>query len=100
MIQERFPEPTGKGRRKLLPISYILDQILFVLETHLEVNNASWKTVYHYFSLWSRANLFEKAYKHFMSWYTKMHGLSQELIVDTSFIKGVYGRDCVGPSPF
>ncbi len=93
------------GRYRKLSYEYILDRIIFVLVTgcqwtKLEVENGSWKTVYHYFSVWSKANLFEYAYQDILSVYSKTRGLSEELIVDTSFIKNVFGRNCVGPSPF
>lgn len=93
------------GRHRKHSYDYILDRILFVLVTgcqwsRLEVENGSWKTIYHYFSLWSKANLFEKAYEDVLRVYRKIKGRTQEVIVDTSFIKNVFGTDCVGPSPF
>ena len=93
------------GRVRKLSVEYILDRIVHVLTTgcqwrKLEVVNGSWKTVYHYFSLWSSANLFEHAYHNIVNVYSKVKGLSDQLIVDTSFIKNVFGKDCVGPSPF
>lgn len=94
----------ARGRKKRLSTEYIVDRIMQVLVTgsqwsHLEVNGGSWKTVYHYFSEWSRAKLFEKAYVHLLNVYSKRRP-SSALIVDTSFIKNVFGRNCVGPSPF
>jgi len=103
----RYALPDGRhiGRRRSLSIPYIIDRIIFVLETgiqwsHLEVIGGSWKTIYHYFSSWSKANLFERAYQHLIKVYVKTRGLSKEIIVDTSFIKNVFGRNCIGPSPF
>ena len=97
--------PINCGRRRQLSFEYILERILYVLTTgcqwsKLEVTGGSWKTVYHYFSRWSDANLFKHAHDDLIRVYTKTKGLSKELIVDTSFIKNVFGRDCVGPSPF
>ena len=96
---------TQSGRYRKLSYEYILDRIIFVLVTgcqwtKLEVVNGSWKTIYHYFSIWSKANIFEYAYQDILNVYSKIKGISDELIVDTSFIKNVFGRDCVGPSPF
>jgi len=93
------------GRYRKLSYEYILDRINFVLTTgcqwsKLEVVNGSWKTIYHYFSIWSKASIFESAYGDVLKVYRKVKGVSDEIIVDTSFIKNVFGRDCVGPSPF
>jgi len=91
--------------RRRISIDYVLDRILHVLTTgsqwsHLEVKGGSWKTIYHYFIKWSNAHLFQKAYHHLLSVYFKINPLSERVVVDTSFIKNVFGRDCVGPSPF
>jgi len=67
---------------------------------NLDPKECSWKTVYHYFSLWSKANLFENAYLKLLDVYKKIKPLSKHLIVDTSYIKNVYGADCIGRSPF
>lgn len=92
------------GRKRKLSIDYIVDRIFHVLRTgcqwrHLEVDGGSWKTVYHYFSVWSKENLFEKSYEHLLNLYSR-NGISKKLIVDTSFVKNVFGRNCTGPSPF
>ena len=96
---------TPSGRYRKHSYEYILDRILYVLVTgcqwsKLEVANGSWKTIYHYFSVWSKASLFEKAYSDVLQVYQKTKGKTKEVIVDTSFIKNVFGKDCVGPSPF
>lgn len=93
------------GRRRTLSFPYILDRILHVLQSgcqwsKLHVENGSWKTIYHYFSLWSKSNLFHHAYLDLLRVYRKVKGSSGVLIADTSFVKNVFGRDCVGPSPF
>lgn len=96
---------TPRGRSRKLTFEYVLDRVMYVLMTgcqwtKLEVVNGSWKSIYHYFSLWSKANLFEKAYDDVIKVYQKVKGRTREIIVDTSFIKNVFGRNCVGPSPF
>ena len=93
------------GRSRKLSFDYIIDRIFHLLTTgcqwtKLEVHNGSWKTIYYYFSLWSDNNLFEMAYSDVLKVYLKVKGFSEELIVDTSFIKNVFGRDCTGASPF
>lgn len=64
----------------------------------LPVTGGCWKTVYHYFAKWSKAHIFEGAHQDLVKFYTR-HGLSGELVVDTSFVKNVWGRDCLGRSP-
>lgn len=83
----------------------MINRIMYVLESgcqwsHLEVPGGSWKTIYHYFSVWSKAHLFESAYKKVLNVYLNKRGTGKRLLVDTSFIKNVFGKDCVGPSPF
>ena len=105
VIREYQQSPTSQGRKRKVSLEYILDQILHVLRTgsqwcNLNPKECSWKTVYHYFSLWSKANLFEKGYLKLLEVYKKIKPLSKHLIVDTSFVKNVYGTDCIGRSPF
>jgi len=102
-IKQYHSTPVVCGRRRTLKLEYVLDRIYYLLTTgcqwsKLEVANGSWKTVYHYWSLWSKANLFERAYHDLISFYIKTRGLSNELIVDTSFIRNVFGRNCVPPN--
>lgn len=104
-IKKYHGSTLAHGRPRSLQYDYLLERTFYVLTTgcqwsKLEVQGGSWKTVYHYFSLWSKANLFEHAYTDLIRVYVKSRGLSDELIVDTSFIKNVFGRNCVGPSPF
>jgi transposase len=91
------------GRPKVFDVDYIIDRIRYVLRTgcqwyHLPVENGSWQTVYRYFSLWSRQRIFEKTFIHLVKFYVKRHGLSSELVTDTSFVKNICGRDCLGKS--
>ena len=93
------------GRSRKHSFSFILDRILFVLSSgcqwsRLPVQDGSWKTIYHYFSLWSKSNLFQHAYDDLLRVYLKVRPRSTTRIVDTSFVKNVFGRQCVGPSPF
>ena len=54
----------------------------------------SYKTIFHYFSKWSKARLFEDAFY-------ELAGRIQceRAIVDTSFVKNVGGQDVVGRNP-
>ena len=93
------------GRPRSFSFSYILDRILYVLcsgcqWSRLPVSTCSWKTIYHYFSLWSKNHLFQHAYLDLVRVYLKIRPRSSTRIIDTSFVKNVFGRQCVGPSPF
>ena len=97
-------EPSSSyGRPHKLSTDYVLDRIMYILRTgcqwtSLPVQGGCWKTIYHYFSKWSKAHIFEHAYRDIVKAYSKV-GLSKQEIVDTSFVKNVWGRDCVGKSP-
>ena len=93
------------GRPRLLELDYIIDRIGYVLRTgcqwsNLPVHDASWKTIYHYFSLWSKKHVFERAFLDILRFYLRRRGgVSKNVVVDTSFVKNVWGRDCLGKSP-
>lgn len=104
-ISRFHSSPSSVGRSRSLPFPYILDRIHFVLSSgcqwsRLPVSNGSWKTIYHYFALWSKHNLFQHAYYDLLRVYRKIRPRSSTFIVDTSFVKNVFGRQCVGSSPF
>lgn len=91
------------GRPNTLSTEYILDRIVYVMKTGcqwsaLPVTGGCWKTIYHYFAKWSKARIFEGAHQDLVKFYTR-RGLSDALVVDTSFVKNVWGRDCLGRSP-
>ena len=93
------------GRPRSLSFPYILDRILFLLSSgcqwsRLPVSNGSWKTIFYYFSMWSKKHLFQHAYDDLLRVYLKIRPRSPIRIVDTSFVKNVFGCDCVGSSPF
>ena len=104
-----------RGRPQKLDDRYILDRILFVLHTgctwsRLPVTNASPKTIWAHFNSWSRRGVFEHAFHDTVRWYRKVRRIRaqrgtrdldklQRLVVDTSFVKNVYGRDVLGRNP-
>lgn len=92
------------GRPWAFPTAYLIDRIAFVLRTgcqwsNLPVEGGSWKTVYAWFSKWSKDGIFEHASRDIVQFYIRRRGLSQNLVVDTSFVKNVMGSNCVGKSP-
>ena len=76
-----------RGRAKTYPIAVVLDRIFFVCKMGCQWNQllteqCSYKTIFHYFSKWSKARLFEDAFY-------ELAGRIQceRAIVDTSFVK-------------
>ena len=93
----------GYGRPQLLSLDYVIDRIVYVLRTGCQWSNlpmkvGCWKTVYHYFAKWSKAHVFEHCYTDLLKFYAR-RGFSREIIADTSYVKNIWGRDCVGKSP-
>ena len=92
---------SNMGRKRKLNTVQILDRIFFVCQTGcqwscLPVKNASFKTVYHYFAIWSKARLFEDA---FYTCVREKQFKGGSLVIDTSFVKNVHGKDVVGKNP-
>ena len=90
-----------QGRRRKLNLAYILDRIFYVCKTgcqwsQLEVHGSSYKIVYHYFNLWSKAHIFESVFYTVVNERTPQDG---PLVVDTSFVKNVHGKDVTGRNP-
>ena len=84
---ENRKKRSPQGRSRKLSISYILDRIFYVCKTgcqwsQLEVQGSSYKTVYHHFNAWSKAqtNAFYQAV-------TSLPSLQGSLVVDTSYVK-------------
>lgn len=99
--QRRSKWPT-LGRKRKMNSAQVLDRILYICRTgcqwsQLPVEGVSYKTVYHYFALWSKARLFENVF------YTLANAVSSTgqgtLVLDTSFVKNVHGSDVLGPNP-
>jgi hypothetical protein len=60
------------------------------------VHNSSYKTVFHYFNLWSKARIFEDVFYETVKGRVPIGGA---VAVDTSFVKNVYGKDVTGRNP-
>lgn len=62
----------------------------------------TWYTVYHRFIKWSKCNIFKKAYDAILNVYSKCRATRDPIhymFSDTTFIKNLFGEDCVGPCP-
>ena len=89
--------PRGRGRT--YSIAFVLDRIFFVCRTGCQWNQVpteqcSYKTIFHYFSKWSKARLFENVFYDFAR-----RIKCKQAVVDTSFVKNVCGKDVVGRNP-
>ena len=90
-----------QGRRRKLSVAYILERRFYVCKTgcqcsQLEVPESSYKTVYHYFILWSKARLFENV---FYAAVIARQPVGGFVVVDASFVKNVFDRDVTGRNP-
>ena len=98
---KRIKHPT-LGRKRKINTAQLLDHMMYVCRSgcqwkELPVTNVSHKTVYHYFALWSKARLFENVFDQMARGVASIsHGA---LVVDTTFIKNVFGTDVLGPNP-
>lgn len=101
----RSHTPSHAGRPRSLPFTFILDRIHYILSSgcqwsQIPLSMGSWKTIHHYFTIWSKHNVFHLAYNDLLRVYRKIRPKSNIVIVDTSFVKNIYGSDCIGKSPF
>jgi putative transposase len=93
-------KPLPGGRPRILSSTQLLDKILYICRTGCQWSflpmecKGSYKTVYHYFRLWSKYRVFEDAFYNLATTYRQQHQYS--LIVDSSFVKNVYGRQVCG----
>ena len=91
----------SRGPHVKLSVAYIIDRVYYVCKTGcqwstLEVEGGSYKTIFHYFNLWSKARLFEHA---FFALSSSKPFITGPLSIDTSFVKNVFGRDVIGRNP-
>ena len=98
---ESHKRRSRQGRHRKLTIAYILNRIFYVCKTgcqwsQLEVPGSSFKTIYHHFNIWSKAHVFENAFYQAVN---SRASLGSSLVVDTSYVKNVFGRDVTGRNP-
>jgi transposase len=99
-----YSNTSHRGRKKITSAAELLDKIFHVCRTGcpwrgLERNGgAAPMTVYHYFNLWSKRRVFEKAFEDLATTYMRTSP-AKPLVVDTSFVKNIYGVEVVGRNP-
>jgi transposase len=108
-IDEHFPPKKCGSPRKLKTIE-ALHYCFLVLRSGMPWRtleycirgNYTWHTIFYRFKQWNRKNIFEKAYNKLLVLYNKRRELRHPIsfvFSDTSFIKNIFGVNCVGPSP-
>lgn len=109
-IDQRMPV-SHRGAPRQLSTKDVLTLTVFVaksgipwrcLQPCVSSQMITWHLVYKRFKSWVNKNLLEQAYKHILSLYHKRRILRKPINImftNTTFIKSIFGRDCVGPSP-
>ena len=105
-VDEAFP-PSKLGRPRNNSTMECIDYIYTLLRTGTQwcnlICNGSYKTINNTFHKWNRDGIFEKSYKHFLRIYVQKRRVSlnpiNKHIIDTTFVKNIYGIDCVGRIP-
>ena len=106
LVQQHFPRHHTGRPRKYDDVE-LIDQIFKVLYTGMQWNqltsDGSYKTINNIFHKWNRRGIFKMAYDKFIRIYTRNRRNSRHKIkkhiIDTTFVKNIYGRDCVGRNP-
>ena len=106
-ILNKYSHTYYAGRPKKIKDDYALDLIFKVLRTgmqwkELNVINASYKTVYNRFLLWTKQNIFQQAYLILLNKYIESKKKWKKITsysTDTTFIKNIFGYNCVGKNP-
>lgn len=101
-VEEAFPVHV-KGRPRLLGFDDAYEDILQVVRTgmqwrHLRPKRVSYITVFKTMHMWIDAGLFRNAYERLLRLYRRQRR-PRYCCVDSSFVKNIYGVDCVGRNP-
>eukprot|EP00962_Isochrysis_galbana_P042746 scaffold16060_cov107-Isochrysis_galbana.AAC.10 len=99
-VQQLLPT-AAEGRPRSNPVE-MLDAMCHILWT-----GAPWRslgkrmsTIHGTFTRWSRAHVFEKAYLALLKLDRRTTSRkSRFACIDSSFVKSIYGRDCIGRNP-
>ena len=64
-----------------------------------DVQNVDFRTAHRHFIRWSRLGVFEAAYRKLLRLVSRRRRDGSFLVIDTSFVKNVFGVDVVGRNP-
>lgn len=109
-VNDRFPKNAMGAPRRLATQSIIEYSFLILrsgmtwrnLQFCLHGKKVTWHTIFYWFQKWSKAHIFRDAYHHLLALYTKRRILRKPILhffTDTTFVKNLFGEDCLGPSP-
>lgn len=82
--------------------SILLDQFLRVLTTGMpwrSLNQLDFRTAHRHFMKWARSGVFEDAYRRLLALSRRSKKDGSYMAIDTSFVKNVFGVECVGRNP-
>lgn len=98
--------PTRPSGRRRADNETLLSAMLKVLETGMPWRHLQWpgdgpnyRSVHRHFMTWSRAGVFRVAYQALARLYARKTRRGEYHCIDSSFVKSIYGRECVGRNP-
>lgn len=103
LVKKHFPF-SNTGRKRVEP-EYVLDELLHMLRSgcpwrSLRTVHSSYQTIHRHFALWTKKHLFREAYAIAYKLQSRSIRRSRRFqCIDASFVKSIYGRDCVGRNP-
>jgi len=103
LVKKHFPN-SNTGKKRVCP-SFVLDKLLYVLWTGcpwraLQLEKSSYQTLHRHFLSWSEKNIFKEAYT--IAYKLQSRPVRRNLrfrCIDASFVKNIYGKDCIGRNP-
>ena len=92
-----------KGRPRIITFDQAYEGILRILTTgmqwrHLDTNGISYITVFKTMHKWVEKDVFRTAYIRLLNLYRRKRR-PRYFCIDSTFVKNVYGSDCVGRNP-
>lgn len=94
--------PSAKVGRPHTSHATLLDEFIRILRTGApwrDVKNVDFRTAHRNFIRWSRLGVFETAYRKLLRLVSHRRRDGSFLVIDTSFVKNVFGVDVVGRNP-
>ena len=97
-----FPK-SQLGRPRKYKTTFIIHYIFKVLRTGIQwkelyVPNGNYKTIYNIFNKWTKKKIFMKSFIQLLELYLKQRK-PKYYVIDSSFIKSIFGVDCIGRNP-
>ena len=101
-VEAKFPRST-RGRPPKISVDDAYHWIEYIARTGIQwralpVTQCSYTNVFRIMQEWIRAGVFKTAYRRLLRLYSRRRR-PKYYCIDGSFVKNVYGRDCVGRNP-